>query len=175
MKVDEIVDLVDSSGTVKYPGISRVEVRERKEELIAQGLYQPIVIVVVLDDDGRVVAHVRGKSKGIDGQGEIDHVCGVISAGETWMQAAHREAAEEIGVELVDLTFVTAGVNCYQRHRTLAVARYSGQPTVVNESEVSRVFLASSDELATLVDDGTSFVAGYFDDLTLALERMIPV
>ncbi|MFB8282777.1 NUDIX domain-containing protein [Nocardia colli] len=175
MKLDELVDLVDDSGVVKHPRISRAEVRKRKEELIAQGLYQPIVIVVVLDDDGDVVAHVRGRSKGNDGQGEIDHVCGVISAGETWMQAAHREAAEEIGVELVDLTFVTAGVNCYQRHRTLAVARYSGRPAVVDESEVSRVFIASSHELGALADAGTSFVSGYFEDLTLAMERMMSV
>lgn len=90
MNADEIVDLVDENGLVQMRGIRRGEVRDRKEELISLGLYQPIVIVVVVDDGGQIVAQVRGEAKTGDGRGAVDHVCGVISAGKTG-QTPHGE------------------------------------------------------------------------------------
>lgn len=167
--VEELVDLVDKDGRVMVCRVPRSEVRRRKEELISQGLFQPIVVVVVLDDADRVIAQVRGNSKGDDGAHEIDHVCGVIGAGETWEVAARREAAEEIGVELVSLELIEQRVNVYQRYRSLAVARSLGVPRVVNPREVSSVFPAHPDELRALRAGATSFVRGFFADLDLAV------
>jgi len=169
---EELVDLVDSEGISHIFGIPRSEVKLRKEEFLAQGLYQPIVIVVVADDEDRIVAQVRGKAKGDDGSDEVDLVCGVISSGEDWETAARREAREEIGVELSQLTFVEQRVNVYQRHRTLAVARPVGEPFAVDKDEVASVFAASLDELRDLESTDTSFVNGFFGDVELALAKI---
>jgi 8-oxo-dGTP pyrophosphatase MutT (NUDIX family) len=169
MNEDELVDLVDEDGLVRLPGMRRREVKARKAELLARGLYQPIVVVVVFDREGRVVSQVRGSSKGDDGGGAVDHVCGVIAAGESWEGAARREAAEEIGVELEDLVMVDQRINVYSRHRTLAVARADGEPSVVDSHEVSRVFCSSPDELRAMARSNTSFVEGFFTDLDIAV------
>ncbi|NJC12945.1 ADP-ribose pyrophosphatase YjhB (NUDIX family) [Micromonospora profundi] len=169
--MEEFVDLVNANGEAVLRHVPRSEVRRRKNELISQGLFQPIVIVVVFDDDDRVIAQVRGTSKGDDGALEIDHVCGVVAAGEAWEEAGRREAAEEVGVELADLELIEQRVNVYQRYRSLAVARALGDPKVVNPHEVSRVFRASPEELRTMQADAASFVRGFFDDLNMALVR----
>lgn len=174
MKEDEIVDLVDAMGIVKLRGIRRGEVRERKQEFLLRGLYQPIVIVVVMDDNDNVVAQVRGEAKTGDDQGAVDHVCGVIAAGETWEQAARREAAEEIGVELNNLELVDLRVNSYSRYRTLAVARTAGEPHITDNGEVASIFRASPDDLDAMAEAGTSFVDGFFTDLRLALSYIMP-
>lgn len=170
--MEELVDLVDAEGVARVFGVPRSEVKLRKEEFLAQGLYQPIVIVVVADDEDRIIAQVRGKAKGDDGSDEVDLVCGVISAGEDWETAARREAREEIGVELSQLIFVEQRVNGYKRHRTLAAARSVGEPFVVDENEVAKVFSASLDELRGLANTDTSFVGGFFRDVELALTKI---
>lgn len=170
MQADELVDLVDQNGIVKMRGMRRADVKHRKEELTSQGLYQPIVIVVVVDDGGRVIAQVRGEGKAGDGRGAVDHVCGVIAAGEEWETAARREAAEEINVELEDLVMVDQRINGFARHRTLAVARAKGEPTVVDSHEVASVFRASPDELRVMAAGDTVFIDGFFSDLALAFD-----
>lgn len=112
---------------------------------------------------------MRGDAKAGDGRGAVDHVCGVISAGESWEDAARREAAEEISVQLKDLVMVDQRVNGYGRHRTLAVARSVGEPRAVDTHEVAQVFTASLEELRTMADKETSFIGGFFSDLKLAL------
>jgi ADP-ribose pyrophosphatase YjhB (NUDIX family) len=172
MNADELVDLVDGAGLVKLRGIRRGEVKERKQEFLVRGLYQPIVIVVVIDHDDNVIAQVRGDAKADDGRGAVDHVCGVIAAGETWEQAARREAAEEINVELDDLMLVDQSVNGYGRHRTLAVARAVGEPQIIDSNEVARIFHASRGELKAMAQAETQFIGGFFSDLELALAHL---
>lgn len=171
MKPDELVDLVDKDGNVRMPGVRRIEVKHHKEELLLKGLYQPIVIVVVFDDAGQVIAQVRGDAKADDDSGLIDHVCGVIASGETWQVAAAREAAEDIGVELNGLCLVDQCVNVYGRYRTLASARAVGEPKVLNPTEVSRVLSASPGDLHVMERQGDGFVKGYFSDLELVLNH----
>lgn len=170
MKADELVDLVDKDGNARMPGVRRIEVKNRKEELLAQGLYQPIVVVIVFDDAGQIIAQVRGEAKGDDDSGFIDHVCGVVASGETWQVAAAREAAEEIGVELDEIRLVDRRVNVYKRYRTLATARTFSQPKVLNPAEVSRIIRVSPNDLYTMEREGSAFVKGYFTDLELALQ-----
>jgi 8-oxo-dGTP pyrophosphatase MutT (NUDIX family) len=170
--VEELVDLVDAHGIARVFGVPRSEVKQHKEEFLQDGLYQPIVIVVVIDHENRIVAQVRGKAKAEDGSDEVDLVCGVISAGELWQHAARREALEEIGVELTDLTIVDQRINDYQRHRTLAVARTDDQPKVVDEAEVARVLPLRLEELRELAQEGTAFVGGFFSDVELALAHV---
>lgn len=171
MKPDELVDLVDKDGKVRIPSVRRIDVKNHKDELLTQGLYQPIVIVVVFDNAGQVVAQVRGDAKADDDGGLLDHVCGAIASGETWRVAAAREAAEEIGVELDDLCLVDQSVNVYGRYRTLASAHAIGEPKVLNSTEVSQVLSVSPDDLYAMERQGSEFVKGYFTDLALVLDR----
>ena len=172
MKIDELVDLVDADGVEQMYGITRAEVKRRKEELVAAGLYQPVVIVIVLTHGGAVLAHERGASKGDDGAGEIDHVCGVISSGETWHQAAVREAAEELGVRLRYVRRIAAGVNSYQRYRTLVLACAEGEPSIVHPDEVAAILSCTPVELRRLAQHGKRFVRQFFDDLDDALASL---
>lgn len=172
--MEELVDLVDKTGQPVIMRVPRSEVKRRKNEFLEEGLYQPIVVVVVLDSAGRILAQVRGRSKGDDGAEEIDHVCGVITSGETWTEAANREAAEEIGVQLADLKLVGRGVNVYDRFRILAIARADSAPKVVNPDEVSKVFAARLEELRALRAAEATFVRGFFTDLESALELARP-
>jgi len=172
MKRDELVDLVDATGLIRIRRIRRSDVARRKDQLILEGLYQPIVVVVVVDTGGRIVAHERGKTKAGDGRGEIAHVCGVIASGESWQEAAVRETAEEIGVATRDLTRVLSGVNAYGRHRTLAVAHSVGEPEVVHSDEVARLVVASLDELQALEQGATVFAHEFFIDLKHAVDAL---
>jgi 8-oxo-dGTP pyrophosphatase MutT (NUDIX family) len=169
MKPYELVDVVDGDGNVRMPGMRRIDVKNRKEELISKGLYQPIVTVVVFDDEGHIIAQVRGNAKGDDDGGMLDHVCGVIASGETWQVAAAREASEEIGVELRGLRLVDQRVNVYGRYRTLASAHAVGEPRVLNPAEVSRILCLTPDDLYAMQREGDGFVQGYFTDLELVV------
>lgn len=171
MKPNELVDVVDADGVVRMLRMRRIDVKNRKEELIAQGLYQPIVTVIVFDDQGRVIVQVRGEAKGDDDSGLFDHVCGVIASGETWQVAAAREAAEEIGVALDDLHLIDQRVNVYGRHRSLATARAVGEPRVLHPEEVSSILQVGPDDLYQMECEGRGFVKGYFTDLDLVLSR----
>ena len=171
MKPNELVDVVDGDGNVRIHGMRRIDLNDRKDELLAQGLYQPIVVVVVFNDAGQVIAQVRGDAKGDDDSGFLDHVCGVIASGETWQAAAAREATEEIGVELDELRLVDQRVNIYGRYRTLASARAVGEPRVLNPAEVSSIIRVSPDDLYAMERAGGVFVKGYFTDLEFVLRH----
>lgn len=166
---EEFVDLVDSAGTVRVRGIARGDLRGRKHEFVAKGLYQPIVIVVVLDALGRVASHQRA-IKSDDGDGQIDHVCGAIRSDEPWDVAADRESSEEIGYALEAVHLVDARVNEYQRYRYLGVARvdFSRGPS----DGTDHVHWATPADLRKLAMDGTPFVDGFFSDLDLALASL---
>ena len=171
MNFGELVDLVDADGVIVRPRVSRREVKANKETLIAAGLYQPIVVVVaLLRQEGRVIAQIRGPGKQNDGAGELDHVCGVIRSGESWHLAAAREAREEIGVTFHTLVPVTAGVNVYQRYRTLALGLTDDEPRATDPDEVASIILARAQELEHWEAQGGRLVRGFLDDMNLAME-----
>lgn len=93
---DDAVEWVDASGAVLGVVTRR---RMRAEVLRHRAVY-----VVVERPDGRLVAHRRADDKDV-WPGRWD-VCfgGVVAVGETWVDAARRELAEEAGLVGVDLT-----------------------------------------------------------------------
>ncbi|MFJ1560594.1 NUDIX domain-containing protein [Streptomyces mirabilis] len=113
----ELVDLVDRHGTTRKTGIPRTQADH------LDGLYLPIVLVVITHIDGRILIHQRATTK--TQPGAIDHVCGAIRSGETPDEAAHRETREETGATLTSLRLVHAGVNEHGRYRHLYVATNS--------------------------------------------------
>lgn len=169
MTSEELVDLVDADGVVQKRRVAKSDIRTGKDAFLRAGLYQPIVVVVVVDYTGRVIGQVRGEGKGDDSPGEIDHVCGIVSSGESWLDAANREALEELGVHLTEIHMILRGVNTYQRHRTLAVARTVSEPRVVNEKEVARVVVARPSDYEDMAARGAVFVRGFFEDMAGAI------
>lgn len=88
---DELVEEVDLAGKV-----TRVVSRRRMR---SERLRHRSVFIVVRATDGRVLVHRRHPDKDVwPGWWDIA-VGGVVSAGESWDDAARRELLEEIGVE----------------------------------------------------------------------------
>lgn len=99
----ELVDIVDDDDCV-VGTVTRAEMRARR-------LRHRAVAVVVVDAVGRVLVHRRSDDKDV-WPGRWDLAAGgVVAAGESYVEAAHRELAEELGfeVEADAMTFVTAG------------------------------------------------------------------
>jgi 8-oxo-dGTP pyrophosphatase MutT (NUDIX family) len=162
---NELVDLVDAQGVPRIHGIPRSRTRERHDDYIARGLYLPIVIVVVVDRHGRILAHTREGTT--DHPGEIDHVCGAVTSGETWEDAARREAVEELGVRLHGVTLVHQGINAYHRHRTLVASTTTDPP---HTGEGSTVVAATLGDLRRMRGP---FVRQFFTDVEDAFTRLL--
>lgn len=163
---DELVDLVDVSGSIQKRNIPRSEVH------IYPDLYLQIIIAVVFDKDGRVLVHKRARTKKVN-PGDIDHICGGVMSGETPEQAAVRESTEETGVTPIDLRIVVKGVNKYNRFRYLLVGHSDDEPLSVNTSEVEWVAFMHPDILKVKQASGEfTFVDEFFQDTDVAIEAL---
>lgn len=116
----EPVEWVDDAGRV-VAVVSRSRMRR-------ENLRHRSAAVVVMSTDGRLLVHRRADGKDLR-PGWWD-VCagGVLDVGESYLDGARRELAEELGVTDVDI-------------RRLGEGRYDD----VDSSEVSEIFLAVTD------------------------------
>jgi 8-oxo-dGTP pyrophosphatase MutT (NUDIX family) len=87
---DEILDIVDEN--------DQVIGRSPRGEAYAEGLRHRCAFVLARDADGRVFVHRRTPTKLIFPSLYDMWVGGVLGAGETYDEAALREAEEELGV-----------------------------------------------------------------------------
>jgi isopentenyldiphosphate isomerase len=91
----ELVDIVDDDDNV-IATVSRAEMRARR-------LQHRSVGIAVMSTDGRLLIHRRSESKDIwPGWWDIA-AGGVVTAGETYDDAARRELAEELGLVDVEI------------------------------------------------------------------------
>ena len=98
---DELVDIVDEFDHVVDSVPRRVMRAER--------LRHRVVFIAVVDGMGRLLVHRRSPAKDVwPGWCDIA-VGGVVGAGETYLEAAHRELAEEIGVTTETLAELDLG------------------------------------------------------------------
>ena len=161
--MSELIDLVDDQGIIVRPRVLR------DDAAYYEGLYMPIVIVVVMNSYGQILVHKRAETKRVHG-GAIDHICGAIVSGETPEAAAHREALQETGVRLSDLTLIRQGVNSYGRYCRLIRARSDDTPAGnLNPREVAWAAFHTTTDLYSWRAAGESFVHGFFEDLNYAL------
>ena len=87
---DELVDIVDEFDHVVDSVPRRVMRAER--------LRHRAVFIAVVDGMGRLLVHRRSALKDVWPSWCDIAVGGVVGAGETYLEAAHRELAEEVGV-----------------------------------------------------------------------------
>jgi 8-oxo-dGTP pyrophosphatase MutT (NUDIX family) len=98
---EELVDIVDEFDHVVDSVPRRVMRAER--------LRHRAVFIAVVDGMGRLLVHRRSPAKDVwPGWCDIA-VGGVVGAGETYLEAAHRELAEEIGVTTETLAELDLG------------------------------------------------------------------
>jgi isopentenyldiphosphate isomerase len=90
VSAEEILDVVDAA--------DRVVGQAPRAEVYARGLIHRCVFVLVRDGAGRVFVHRRTAGKLTYPSRYDMFVGGVVDAGETYDEAARREAGEELGV-----------------------------------------------------------------------------
>ena len=95
---DELVDIVDDDDTV-IATVTRAEMRAKR-------LQHRSVGIAVLSSDGRLLIHRRSADKDIWPCWWDIAAGGVVTAGETYDEAARRELAEELGVVGVEVDYL---------------------------------------------------------------------
>jgi 16S rRNA (adenine1518-N6/adenine1519-N6)-dimethyltransferase len=93
----------------KYPPIQIVDDKDEPigeasmQEAHDEGLLHRIVLVVVKDENGRILLQKRGLTMATNpGRWDVS-AAGHVDAGEDYLTAAKRELKEEIGIEGADL------------------------------------------------------------------------
>ena len=152
---DELVDVVDEFDEV-------IDVVPRRV-MRSDRLRHRAVFIAILDGAGRLLVHRRSTQKDIWPNWCDIAVGGVVGAGESYLEAAHRELAEEVGISTATLDVVD-----------------HGEPRQYDDEQVSlmaRCFVVTSQGPFTF-DDGEVVEAWWvhrdgLDDL-LRRERFLP-
>ena len=98
---NELVDVVDELDNV-------IQVVPRRV-MRADHLRHRAVFVAILDGAGRLLVHRRSPHKDIWPSWCDIAVGGVVGSGESYLEAAHRELAEEVGVSTASLEELDPG------------------------------------------------------------------
>lgn len=145
---DELVDIVDEFDQV-------VQVVPRRV-MRAERLRHRAVFIAVVDGMGRLLVHRRSPLKDVwPGWCDIA-VGGVVGAGETYLDAAHRELAEEIGVSAATLEEIDLGESrAYDDAQVSLMARCyvvtSSGPFTFDDGEVVEAWWVHRDGLNNLL------------------------
>lgn len=141
----ELVDIVDDD--------DRVIATVTRKEMRAGRLQHRAVSVAVMGSDRRLLVHRRADDKDV-WPGMWDMAAGgVVAAGETYEDAAHRELSEELGVDVADFhhlgegRFVDESVALIGRGY---LAVHDG-PFTFTDGEIAEVRWVTADQLHELM------------------------
>ena len=147
---DALVDVVDADGAVTGTTTRAVMRRDN--------LPHRSTAIVVLGNDGRLLAQRRANWKDV-WPGHWDLAAGgVVESGENVAQSARRELAEELGID-ADLVPVATHWFRDDRVQCLAsvfVARHEG-PFAFDDAEVTEVRWVARTDISTMQSAGTPF------------------
>lgn len=157
---DELVDIVDEHDLV-VATVTRAEMRARR-------LRHRTVAIVVGDGAGRVLVHRRSPDKDV-WPGLWDLAAGgVVGASEAYDDAARRELAEELGIEVEPEAVVAIGSGSYEDDDVAEIARLYrvvhpgpfrfADGEVVEARWVDRAELAALRASAPFVPDSVSLI-----------------
>ena len=160
----ELVDIVDDDDVV-IETVTRAEMR-------AGRLQHRAVSIAVMGTDRRLLVHRRADDKDV-WPGMWDMAAGgVVAAGESYDDAAHRELAEELGITVDDLHHLGEG-----RFTDQSVALFGRSylavhdgPFIFTDGEIAEVRWVTADQLATLMAS-ERFVP---DNVELLLPLLLP-
>jgi isopentenyldiphosphate isomerase len=146
MAADDLVDIVDD-----FDRVERVTTRVwmRRDNLRHRG-----VGIAVLDSEDRLLIHKRADDKDVwPGYWDLS-AGGVVASGESYLDAAHRELNEELGIFDAPLHFVgefrfeDESVNVISH---CFLARHDGD-IVFNDGEVAEARWVTAEEFVDLID-----------------------
>ena len=145
---DELVDVVDEFDQV-------VQVVPRRV-MRADRLRHRAVFIAVVDGAGRLLVHRRSPHKDVWPSWCDIAVGGVVGAGENYIDAAHRELAEEIGVSTATLEEIDLGESrAYDDDQVSLMARCyvvtSSGPFTFDDGEVVEAWWVHRDGLDDLL------------------------
>ena len=145
---DELVDVVDEFDQV-------VQVVPRRV-MRADRLRHRAVFIAVVDGAGRLLVHRRSPHKDVWPSWCDIAVGGVVGAGENYIDAAHRELAEEIGVSMATLEEIDLGESrTYEDDQVSLMARCyvvtSSGPFTFDDGEVVEAWWVHRDGLDDLL------------------------
>lgn len=146
--VSEQVDVVDEHDQVLRT-VSRAEMRRDR-------LRHRAVFIAVLDGRGRLLVHRRSTTKDL-WPGWLDlAVGGVVTSGESYLDAARRELDEEIGVRGIEPVAIDGGrVQLFDDDDVSLVGRcfqvITEGPFEFRDREVSEAWWVTGDELDRLL------------------------
>ena len=145
---DELVDVVDEFDQV-------VQVVPRRV-MRADRLRHRAVFIAVVDGAGRLLVHRRSPHKDVWPSWCDIAVGGVVGAGENYIDAAHRELAEEIGVSAATLEEIDLGESrAYDDDQVSLMARCyvvtSSGPFTFDDGEVVEAWWVHRDGLDDLL------------------------
>jgi len=137
---DEILEILDDHGQVVGTG--------SKAEIHAMGIRHRSVFVFVFRSSGRLILQQRSSEKTIRPGRVTASACGHVLSGESYLQAAHRELFEELGLT-TDLTevFEIDGPHPLDRELIRLFVGYSDDPLVPHPSEIDRIIEQGIDEI----------------------------
>ena len=145
---DELVDVVDEFDNV-------IQVVPRRV-MRADRLRHRAVFIAILDGAGRLLVHRRSPHKDVWPSWCDIAVGGVVGTGESYLEAAHRELAEEVGVSAATLEEIDLGESrAYDDDQVSLMARCylvtSPGPFTFDDGEVVEAWWVHRDGLNDLL------------------------
>ena len=143
----ELVDVVDIDDRV-LATVTRTEMRRDR-------LRHRAVFIAVTDGDGRLLVHRRSPHKDVwPGWCDVA-VGGVVAAGEDYVEAARRELAEEVGLEVAAAPIDDGSPRAYDDDQVSLLGRcfqvVASGPLRFHDGEVVEAWWVGRDELAELI------------------------
>lgn len=155
--MEEMIDVLDENG------IKTGKIATRKE-VHAQGLWHRIIVVAVINEEGKLLMQQRAKTVETNPEKWDVSTAGHISAGQTSIEAAVRELSEEVGMNVNEneLKYILTYTNSKVRDESYIDNQYFDFYIVkrdnidienikVQESEVQQVKLCSLEEVQEMV------------------------
>jgi 8-oxo-dGTP pyrophosphatase MutT (NUDIX family) len=173
LNADEILDVVDAE--------DRVVGRAPRAEVMAKRLRHRCVFILATDADGRIFVHRRTAQKIVFPSMYDVFVGGVVGAGETYDEAAKREAEEELGVTGIEPEHLFTFLYASGEHEWFSAVYRATTPVEVapQVSEIAWHAFLTPDELAAalptwdVVPDGME-AWRRLEQWQAAMERRIP-
>jgi len=141
----ELVDIVDDDDRV-VATVTRAQMR-------AGRLQHRAVSIAVMSSDRRLLVHRRSDDKDLWPSMWDMAAGGVVAAGESYDAAAHRELAEELGVEVEKFQYLGEGRFVDESVALIGrgyLAVHDG-PFTFTDGEIAEVRWADADELQALM------------------------
>ncbi len=150
--MSEMIDVLDEHG-IKT---GRVATRD---EVHREGLWHRIILVALIDDRNRVLLQQRSKEKSINPNMWDISTAGHVDAGEDALDAAIREVAEEIGIEIQpkDFDWIMgynySGVSNANGERLIIKHIHNGYLLRIPEIDISKLRLQEEEVQAVKLCD----------------------